>query len=435
MSEENGKTIIIPIKTEDDYREPIHESASDAFRETYENTAFSDGLEPSPPKEPDGRSYNPFMRTVSFIVIAALVGGLAFGGGTAWYQDYLNKKDTVSAYYLEARVAKEAQKQLSSLTTEPSVVDIVKTLGPSVVAITSKTVVNNLFMEQAISEGSGSGVIFNINKDSVLILTNNHVVENTEELSVAIDADSPYEATLVGVDPVSDLAVIKIDRKVIPSEVLLKLQPVVFGDSDALQVGELAIAIGNPLGYDDTVTVGVISALNRQVQLESGIRTLIQTDAAINPGNSGGALVNGKGEVIGINTVKISDTSVEGIGFAIPINSAKPIIEELLAKGFVSRPYLGVSGKNIDEEASSIYELPIGVIVLEVVPNSPASRLGLVRGDVIIEFQSTKITSIEQLVQEIGKYKVGETVTIVYVRDGKERMEGKVELADKNAGQ
>jgi serine protease Do len=432
MNEDDVKPIHIPIKTEEDFVDSNRLNETEAFEDMFENGEQQE-LVNEPDHTADVKAPRPFIRILSLVVIVALVGGLAFGGGVAWYRDLLSKKDTVAAYYLETRVVNEVQKQLSSQSPSPSITEIVKTVGPSVVAITNKMVVNKFFLEQGFSEGSGSGVIFNINKDSVLILTNNHVIENSKELTVAIDADTRYPGELVGVDAVSDLAIIKIDRKAIPNDILLKLQPIIFGNSDMLEVGESAIAIGNPLGYDDTVTVGVISAVNRQVQLESGISTLIQTDAAINPGNSGGALVNGKGELVGINTVKISDTSVEGIGFAIPINSAKPIIEQLLKQGFVSRPYMGISGRNIDEEASNIYELPIGVIVLEVVPNSPASRLGLIKGDVIIEFQSTKITSIEQLVQEIGKYKVGETVSVVYVRDGKDRLEGEVMLQDKNA--
>lgn len=420
--------IDIPIKSDEDYM----------FIDDTENTSVRDDLqgEIQPQTESvlkETKKDRPFMRIVSLVLIAALVGGVAFGGGVAWYTDYMLSKGTVGAYYLESQFVKRAEASLADLGSNISTVDIVKNVGPSVVAITNKMVVQSFFSEQTESQGSGSGVIFNINKESVLILTNNHVVENATELLVALDAEERYAATLVGVDPISDLAVIKIDRSLIPNDILMTIQPVIFGDSDSLEVGETAIAIGNPLGYNDTVTVGVISAVNREVRLETGINTLIQTDAAINPGNSGGALVNAKGELIGINTVKISDTSVEGIGFAIPINNAKPIIEQLLSKGYVSRPYLGVSGRNVDDETSELYELPIGVVVIEVVPNSAADRLGLVRGDVIIGFEDVKITSIEQLIAEIAKHQVGDTVTITYIREGKTKMEGKTTLLDKNA--
>lgn len=429
MSGNERGPIEIPIKSDEDYM----------FVDVGENTPDTQDSESQVQQQPDFvspvavKKDRPFMRVVSLVLIAALIGGVSFGGGVAWYTDYMARKGTVGAYYLESQFVKRAESNLAAMDTDVSTVDIVKNVGPSVVAITNKMVVQSFFSEQTESQGSGSGVIFNINKDSVLILTNNHVVENATELLVALDADERYKATLVGVDPISDLAVIKIDRSLVPMDILMGIQPVIFGDSDALEVGETAIAIGNPLGYNDTVTVGVISAVNREVRLETGINTLIQTDAAINPGNSGGALVNAKGELIGINTVKISDTSVEGIGFAIPINNAKPIIEQLLSKGYVSRPYLGVSGRNVDDETSELYELPIGVVVIDVVPNSAADRLGLIRGDVIIGFEDVKITSIEQLIAEIAKYQVGDEVRITYIRDGKTKMEGRTTLLDKNA--
>ncbi len=210
------------------------------------------------------------------------------------------------------------------------------------------------------------------------------------------------------------------------------LKPAVFGNSDTLEVGELAVAIGNPLGYNRTVTVGVVSALNRELQVSANKFTLIQTDAAINPGNSGGALVNGNGEVIGINTVKISDTQVEGIGFAIPINSAKPIVDQLLTNGYVSRPYLGVSGRNIDEQLSELYELPIGVYVAQVIPNSAADDAGLEKGDVIISFDGHKVNDMEHLIDLIKGKKVGDKIEVKLVRNGTEKLVKTVELKEKN---
>lgn len=411
MEPQDNKPIEIPIRTENDGSG----FPQDDFR--VQNTAM-------PTKKP-------WFKGVAFGLVALMVLGVAFGGGNAWMKDWLEKRDTVSAYYLEARVAEQAQSQLSAEEGVLSTSDIVERVGPSVVAITSKVLVNNLFSEQ-VETGAGSGVIFNVNKDSVLVLTNNHVIENSNELVVALDAEHQYTAELVGLDSVSDLAVIKIPRSSIPSDILLTIKPIVFGDSDKLKVGEKAIAIGNPLGYDDTVTVGVISAVNREVALETGNRTLIQTDAAINPGNSGGALVNERGELIGINTVKISDTAVEGIGFAIPINTAKPIVEQLLEKGYVSRPYIGVSGRDIDEETAALYELPVGVIVLDVVKGSPAENAGLKRGDVIVGFKGMTILGMEQLIAEIAECQVGEKVALTYIRDGKDKFETTLILAEKN---
>ena len=180
------------------------------------------------------------------------------------------------------------------------------------------------------------------------------------------------------------------------------------------------MAIGNPLGdaYDNTVTAGVISALNRKIQIADKELTLIQTDAAINPGNSGGALVGSRGTVIGINSIKLVDTSVEGMGFAIPINVAKPIIEELVNKGSVSRPYLGIMGQDINEDVSELYEIPIGVLVRQVIEGSGADAAGIQAGDIIIEFDGEKITSMKQLTKIIESHKVGDKIEVKLIRDG-----------------
>ena len=288
------------------------------------------------------------------------------------------------------------------------------------------------FMNETAQEGMGSGVIIQVNDDGVFILTNNHVVADSNQLMVTFENNVQAEGKVLGVDEDSDLAVIKIDENNIPKEVKGKIKVAEFGDSNKLTVGEEAIAIGNPLGYDDTVTVGVISALDRKLQMADKNMKLIQTDAAINPGNSGGALVNSQGQLVGINTAKIADTEVEGIGFALPINSAKPIIEELLKRGYVSRPYLGVMIQDIDEETAQAYEIPVGVLIREVLEGSAAYKAGLQPGDVIIEVDGDKVLSADQLTKKISNKKVGDKITVTIVRNGNQNKEFNVTLKEKN---
>ncbi|MGB3368654.1 MAG: trypsin-like peptidase domain-containing protein, partial [Acidaminobacteraceae bacterium] len=206
---------------------------------------------------------------------------------------------------------------------------------------------------------------------------------------------------------------------------------VVFGDSSSIKVGETAIAIGNPLGYKNTITVGVISALDRNLGATNSLN-LIQTDAAINPGNSGGALVNIRGEVIGMNTIKISDTKVEGIGFALPVNEIKAIVDELLEFGYVLKPVLGIAGRYIDEELSKLYDLPMGILVLGVYKDSGADRIGIKRGDLVVAINDTSVTSIKELSDYLTNYKSGDIVDVKVLREGSEEKIFRLKLVDRS---
>ncbi|HCC08254.1 MAG TPA: hypothetical protein DEP72_08885 [Clostridiales bacterium] len=317
---------------------------------------------------------------------------------------------------------------------KPGISGMVKSVNNAIVAITTKTTVTDWFDMEYDSEGAGSGIIFNITDDKVMIATNQHVVANANKVTVTLLVDKTYIAYSVGSDVDTDLAVIYINKKDIEKDVLDKLVAAKFGNSDELEVGEQAIAIGNPLGseFTNTVTVGIISALNREIEVSNRKYKLIQTDAAINPGNSGGALLNYKGEVIGINSVKIVDTTVEGIGFAIPSNTAKPIIEELVNNGNIKRPFLGIYGADITDSLSDLYELPVGVYVQNVVKNGSAGLAGIEKGDVIISADGQKILSMEQLTNIIKNHKVGDSITIKYIRELKDKKEVKVKLQDKS---
>lgn len=270
--------------------------------------------------------------------------------------------------------------------------------------------------------GSGSGIIIGENDAELLIVTNNHVVGDANEIAIEFIDGESASAYLKGTDENSDLAVVAVPISELKPETTASIKIAVMGSSDSLQLGEPAIAIGNALGYGQSVTVGYISALEREVTLTDGTITLLQTDAAINPGNSGGALLNIKGEVVGINSAKYSDTSVEGMGFAIPITDAIPIINELMNSVPDSeKPYLGISGQAVPESYRSYFDWPEGVYVVEVANDSPAALAGLRQGDIITGFNDTTITSMDELQDALAKCAVGDTVQLSVVRTQQNR--------------
>lgn len=294
---------------------------------------------------------------------------------------------------------------------------------PSIVGIKIKYTVNTFFGNTE-AEATGSGII--LNSDGYII-TNNHVVstENSSsyyqikeasKMTVTLYNDTTeYEAEIIGTDKYTDLAVIKIDAS------NLNLTPAVFGNSDEVKVGEFAMAIGCPLGLESTVTSGIISAVNRTVQSDdSSEYTCIQTDAAINSGNSGGALVNSKGEVIGINTLKLSGTGVEGMGFAIPISSTTDVINQLIEFKTVKRPYIGISGVSVDDKTAENYNIPKGVYVYEVEKDSPADKAKLQKGDVITKIADREVKTVNELNKIRNTYNIGDTVTLTVYRNGEE---------------
>lgn len=304
-----------------------------------------------------------------------------------------------------------------------STIEIYKTASPSVVAISTAgtTTTMDFFgqQRQVEVESAGSGVI--ISKDGY-ILTCNHVVEGMDEVVVVMADGEEHTAKVIGGDSATDLAVLKID--------LNNLTPVILGDSDQLQIGELAVAIGNPLGLysQPSQTSGIISGKERVLVVEgnngSGVEmmNLLQHDAAINPGNSGGGLFNSYGELVGITSAKSAGTAIEGMGFAIPINDAKTIINDLVNYGYVVRPQIGISGVSINEEDAKAYSMPAGVFVAEVVEGGAADKAGIVKGDVITKVDGDAITSIEELTRLKNSKKVGDTMklTVVHGEDTKE---------------
>lgn len=306
------------------------------------------------------------------------------------------------------------------------VIAIAEKVTPSVVGVktfgTSYTYWGQRIQNQEL--GSGSGIIYS---EDGYIITNYHVIENATSVMITLSDGMEYDARIVGSDSSSDLAVLKVEANHLPAAD--------FGSSSDLQIGELVVAIGNPLGYENTVTDGIVSGLNRQLTSYIDSVTLIQTNAAINSGNSGGALVNSKGEVVGINSAKLVASNAEGMGFALSIDEVKPIVEEIISKGHVSRPYLGVSINSqyqVDAETAQKYEIPMGIQIYEVAANSPAERAGLKAGDIIYKVNDTLIQSFDDLSDLIDDSKVGDRLRVLAERNG-EKIVADVTLVEGNA--
>lgn len=296
---------------------------------------------------------------------------------------------------------------------EEALLDILEKVSKSVVNISTIKLVHHIFYQVVPVKGMGSGTIID---PKGYILTNNHVVGGAEKISVTLWNGEILEGKLVGSCTVHDIAVVKVDRDALPSAEL--------GDSDKLRVGQRVYAIGNPFGLagGPTVTTGVVSAVNRTIESENEfLENLVQTDAAINPGNSGGPLVNLEGKVVAINTAIIP--YAQGIGFAIPINSAKRCASEIITNGISTRPWLGIIGLSITEEMSRYYDLPVehGVFVTRVVEGSPADNVGMAAGDIILRMDGTTIYTIEDLVRELHKKRVGDKVRIFAISEGLQR--------------
>lgn len=317
----------------------------------------------------------------------------------------------------------------SSTYVATDVSDIVDAAMPSIVAITnvSESEYQSFFGGRQTYESTscGSGIIVSQDSDYLYIVTNNHVVDAANSLTVTFSDDSTVSADVKGTDPSTDLAVIRVALSSVESETMNNIKVATLGDSDELKLGEASIAIGNALGNGQSVTTGCISALNREVSVSdsySGTNytaELIQTDAAINPGNSGGALLNAAGEVIGINSVKYADTEVEGIGYAIPISTAMPIIEDLITKEKVDESdsaFLGVAGVDVTNDVSNTYNMPTGVYVAQVTVGSAAEQAGIKTGDIITKFDGKDVSSMDDLSMKMQYYKAGETVDVTVQR-------------------
>lgn len=372
-----------------------------------------------------------FGKTVAIPFLSGVLGaGIVLGTcfGVPGIRNTLLKtesNDSVSTSTTSTSSGQINTTQISLEEYSETGIGVAQKILPSIVGIRVEFPVNSIFLNQSGSTATaeGSGII--ISEDGY-ILTNNHVVSSASsssyyslgeasKISVYLYNDTTaYEASIVGTDEETDLAVIKIDKTGLTAAEL--------GDSDSVAVGEFAMAVGNPLGMQSSITAGVISGVNREVTDSDGKTfTVIQTDAAINSGNSGGALVNSQGQVIGINTLKVSATGVEGMGFAIPINSAKPIYEDLIQYNKVRRPYIGISGRDLDQATAQRNNLVEGVYVVSVEEFSAAEKAGIKAGDVIVKADGTDVKTMDELNAVKNTHNIGDQMTIVVNRNGEEK--------------
>ncbi len=393
------------------------------------------------------RSFKFLKKTAKFILKAAVFGIVAgacfIGFNLAYYRINpdaapiaINIGDGKSfgGFQLNLSPTSEEDKKIAATTVsseaveqKTAVTEVVDATMPSIVMITTTYTGSYDWFGQQVDqqqEGGGSGIIVGKNDKELLIATNNHVVEGADPIKVKFIDDTEAEAIIKGTDATADLAVLSIDLSTVKDSTLSAIKVAELGDSKSVKVGEMVIAIGNALGYGQSTTVGYISAKDRKVELEDKTMVLLQTDAAINPGNSGGALLNLEGEVIGINTVKYASSEVEGMGFAIPISRATPIINELMDREILEndeKGFLGVSIEDVTEDISNTYNWPVGVYVKSTVEGGSAEKAGIKAGDIITKVDDTEITAGTQLKEKITSYRVGTDVTITVMRssDGK----------------
>ena len=366
------------------------------------------------------------------VVFGLIAGGVMYGvnaaGNRLYAQNHISSTDTLSDT--------DGDSSDSAGDNSASVEEVTKNAMPSLVTISTMSVeeMRNFFggTQKYEVEGAGTGVIVGENDSELLIATNNHVVEGASSLSVGFIDESTVEGSVKGTDADNDLAVVSVKLSDIPDDTMKQIKIATVGNSDDLELGEQVVAIGNALGYGQSVTCGYVSALDRDLTLtdESGATInstgLIQTDAAINPGNSGGALLNMKGELIGINEAKTASTpdgsSVDNIGFAIPIDKAESSIKDLMNLPTREKvdesqaSYLGIQGSSVTSDITQLYGIPEGVAVSEVVENGPADAAGIQKGDVITELDGRTISNIEQLQDTLQYYAAGETVKVTVER-------------------
>lgn len=447
------------------------------MHQTYVNETGQESEKKKRRKKSGGRK---LASTISLAVVFGLVAGVVFQGVNFFAAQYMGTTTADAEPQIEtAQLAVSASSDdaasegtdssengtadaAQSVSTQTgSVSDVAKAAMPTVVAITSVSIqeIPNYFRafgfeygdtQQYSSEGSGSGIIVGENDDELLIATNNHVVDGATTLSVCFagndvvnaeaetvnmssDSDSDGDvnvedavsAKIKGTDETNDLAVVAVQKSDIPEDTLSQIKIAQLGDSDSVEVGEQVVAIGNALGYGQSVTSGWISALNRSISTSDGTTSdgLIQTDAAINPGNSGGALLNMQGEVVGINSAKYADSAVEGMGYAIPISKAQPILENLMNRQTRDKveddskaAYLGVTSADLSMEAIQMYDMPEGAFVIRVDKDSAADEAGIQKGDIIVSFDGQTVSGREDLENKLAYYEAGESVDVVVSR-------------------
>ncbi len=435
------------------------------------NLVYENAFESSPPeafyretikqKSPKQKKHRSFKQTVAIVCILSLIGGcsvgFSIGAGSLIAKDYIipmlkgeqtsQTKDDVKFGFDETGVMKEqasangtpAEPETASVfsgntaSSIPSYADIVNSVEPSVVSITSHVEQDNFglrgfgFEMPEATAGLGSGILFFEGDSKYYIVTNYHVIQQALDVTVSINGSEPISAKPVGSDANNDLAVISVNKDDARKSGVESVTLATFGNSDSMQVGDVVLAIGNALGEGNIATNGIVSGKDKSITVQNTTLTVLQTNAAINPGNSGGPLVNLKGEVIGINTAKISQTSTEGMGYSIPSNIAKPIIQGFMDS--INKPYMGVQIATLTADMATQYNLPsAGAIVESVVEDSPAEKAGIQRLDIITGFNNEPILTSNQLTDAVRNCAIGDTVEVKLIRNGKENLTIKVTL-------
>ena len=380
------------------------------------NNIFDEQPKQEKPKKPK-KKMPKWAGVVGLALVFGIVASAAFQASNVVF-DRVTGNDTKTVKQSSTSGNSQLTQTASTVTSDVS--QIVESAMPSIVSITNMSVqeVQNFFgqTQQEESTSLGSGIIIDQSDSELLIVTNNHVVEGADTLTVTFVDNESVEANIKGTDSARDLAVVAVPVDSIKDSTMEEISIASLGDSDELQVGEPAIAIGNALGYGQSVTTGIISATDRELDGFDG--KLIQTDAAINPGNSGGALLNANGQVVGINTAKINSSVAEGMGYAIPISDASDIITSLMnqeTKTKVSEEeqgYLGITGVDVSDDSSEMYNMPTGVYIREVSKGSGAEQAGLAQGNIITAINGTTVDSMSTLKEQLTYYKVGETVEL-----------------------
>ena len=423
---------------------------AEAPQQTYTERRASQLQIPAEPQKASGR--NSIFKKAVAIALAGVLFGCAAGGTMAGVNALTNrsasvKEETVSGIAQAESTAEESHEAViptaavaeAGASTGNDVSGIVEEAMPSVVAINSKMVItqNDFFFgpQKYEASGSGSGIIVGENDAELLLATNNHVVADSEDLQVTFVDGSTASAQVKGTDPDMDLAVVSVKLADIGADTRKAIKVASLGDSNALKLGEGVVAIGNALGEGQSVTVGYVSALNKEVPIEGSTRKLIQVDAAINPGNSGGALLNMRGELIGINSAKLASTEIEGIGYAIPISEAKDIMNNLMTRETRDQVpeneqgYIGIQLQNIDSTMAKAYGMPEGIYVFKIVEGGAASRSDLRERDIITKFDGQTVKTGEELQKMLTYYRGGETVTLtVQSLEGGKYVERQVEV-------
>lgn len=375
-----------------------------------------------------------FRKVIAACLVVSVCGGLSIGTSFAWGQRYFSQaaEETGSLAVTGGAQANQTM-TVGTQTGAMTAADVVEKVSPAVVNISvSSTGTTNYygFLVPYESESSGSGVIFDTDEEYVYIVTNNHVVEGAKQISVSVTGVEAIDAEVVGTDAMAELAVVKAKIADFHTAGIENITVAEFGDSDTLRVGDNVIAIGNALGQGKSATDGIISILNQTIEVDGRDLDVMQTSANINPGNSGGALVNFQGQIVGINTAKSIDG--EAVGYAIPSNTVTEVMYRLLEQGTTPRPYLGIMGQDITDEVADLYQLPVGVLVRDVLPGGGAEEAGLEPGDIIVSLAGQTVMTMERLTEILAEQEVGTTVQMGVIRDGSTSVTLQVPIYDAN---